>query len=283
MIQTIGIIGGFGQMGRMFEKHFKAIGKTVLISDVNTFREERKLINDSELIIVSVPIVVTPDVIRRIKPWLRKDQILSDFTSVKNRAIPSMLETDAAVISCHPLFGEMPDMSGQNIILLPVRSGKFLGKYRRLLQALRLKITVMEDWKQHDISMSFVQGLMHFLHIVFAQTLKAKQVDLDAIMSMCSPIYQAYFAFACRILQRNPRLYTHILMDNPENITVLQQFIDEARKSLKLIQQKDEKTFQQNFREYRDYLGEFGEHFGAQSDYLIDKLREYNISTDRSF
>ena len=265
-------------MGKMFARHFKEIGKTVLTSDIETLSVERELVRSAELIIISVPIAATSDVIGRIKPWLSKEQILSDFTSVKNRAIPSMLETDAAVISCHPLFGGMSEMAGQNIILLPVRSRKFLARYRRLYRELRLNITVMQDWRQHDVSMSFVQGLMHFLHIAFTQTLKTEQVDMKAIMSMCSPIYQAYFAFACRILQRDPRLYTHILMDNPENVTVLGKFIDEAQKSLKLIRNKDDKTFQKNFLECRDYLGKFGETFGSQSDYLVDKLREYNLS-----
>ena len=265
-------------MGMMFAEQFKAIGKTVVTSDLDSLPEERELVVNSELIIVSVPIADTSGVVRRIAPWLRKDQLLSDFTSVKSKAIPSMLNTDAAVISCHPVFGGMANISGQNIILLPVRSRKFLAKYKRLYQALNLNITVMEDWKKHDESMSFVQGLMHFLHIVFTQTLKAQQVDLGAIMSMCSPVYQANFAFACRILQRNPRLYTHILMDNPENVTVLKKFVDEAQKSLKLIQRKDEKTFQQNFMNNRDYLGEYGAVFSEQSDYLIDKMKEYELS-----
>ncbi len=266
-------------MGQMFERHFKALGKTVLISDIESQQSEKKLVLNCELIILSVPIEVTPTVVKRIKPWLKKDQLISDFTSVKNKAIPAMMKTDASIISSHPMFGGMQDMSGQNIILLPVREGKFLAKYKRLYQDLKLNITIMEDWKKHDVSMSFIQGLMHFLHIVFTQTLKAKQVDLGAILSMCSPIYQANFAFVCRIFQRNPLLYTHILMDNPENVSVLKKFIDEAQKSLKLIQKKDEKKLQRHFLEYRDYLGEYGEIFSAQSDYLVEKLRVQNLSS----
>ena len=262
-------------MGRMFKEHFERIGRTVAISDREALGE-KELVRNCELVVVSVPIAVTPEVIGRIKPWLRRSQLLSDFTSVKNRAIPCMLETDAAVISCHPLFGGMADMAGQNVILLPVRSGKFLAKYKRLYRELDLNITVMEDWRKHDESMSFVQGLMHFLHIVFTQTLKAKRVDLETIMSMCSPIYRAYFAFACRILQREPRLYTHILMDNPENIAVLKRFVEEAKISLKLIEKGKADQFVKNFEECRDYLGEIGKRFGEDSDFLVEELRKRN-------
>lgn len=263
-------------MGQMFEYHFKKLGKQVLVTDEKSVSEEKNLVLNSELVIISVPIDETIAVIKRIKPWLKKDQLLADFTSIKNHIIPTMLETEAAVISCHPMFGGMNEISKQNIVLLPVREEKFLPKLKRLFQELELNVVVMNDWKKHDESMSFIQGLLHFNHIVFTQTLASKDVDLDTILSICSPVYQANFAFTCRILQRDPHLYTHILMDNPENVNVLSKFIKNAEESLKLIQKKDEEQFKNHFLEYRDFLGEYGEKFSQQSDYLVNKLKEYD-------
>jgi len=262
-------------MGSMFEREFKRLGKEVLISDIDSISAEKNLVNRSDLIIVSVPIDESSKVVKRISPWLRENQLLSDFCSVKSKIIPSMLETEAAIVSSHPMFGSMPDISKQNIVLLPVRQKKFLAKYQRLYEDLGLNVVVMDEWKKHDVSMSFIQGLMHFFHIVFTQTLQSKQVDLDTLLSICSPVYQANFAFTCRILQRDPHLYTHILMDNPENIHVLKDFINQAQESLKLIQKKDEKTFKEQFVSGRDYLGSSGEIFSDQSDFLIEKIKEY--------
>ncbi|NQU65604.1 MAG: prephenate dehydrogenase/arogenate dehydrogenase family protein [SAR324 cluster bacterium] len=275
MINTIGIIGGSGQMGLMFNREFRRLGKEVLTSDIDSIRLEKALVAKSDLVIVSVPIDESSKVVKRISPWLHENQLLSDFCSVKSKVIPSMLETEAAVISAHPMFGSMLDISKQNIILLPVRGKKFQGKYQRLYQDMGLNVVLMDDWKKHDVSMSFIQGLMHFFHIVFTQTLKSKHVDLETLLSICSPVYQANFAFTCRILQRDPHLYTHILMDNPENVVVLRSFIDQAQESLKLIQKKDETTFMENFVSYRNYLGNFGKTFSDQSDFLIDKIKEY--------
>lgn len=276
MINTVGIIGGKGQMGSMFEQCFKHLGKTVLISDVDTVSSEKSLVTQSDLVIVSVPIDESIKVVRRISPWLRENQLLSDFCSVKSKIIPSMLETEAAIISTHPMFGSMSDIRKQNIVILPVRPKKYLSKLQRLYDDLGLNTVVMEDWKKHDESMSFIQGLMHFFHIVFTQTLQTKDVDLETLLSICSPVYQANFAFTCRILQRDPHLYTHILMDNPENVTVLKSFIEQANESLKLIQKRDENTFKENFTSSRDYLGIFGEIFSSQSDFLVEKIKEYD-------
>lgn len=259
----------------MFQEKLEQLGKDVLVSDEQNLHKEKEILNNCDLVIVSVPIDASVDVIKRIKPDLHKEQLLSDFTSVKDQIVPEMLRTDAWVIPSHPMFGPMEDMSGQNMILMPIVAGKFLAKYKRLMEDLKLNVVVMENWKKHDEYMSFIQGLMHFINIVFTQTLRSKDVDLQTMMSICSPVYQSNFAFACRILNRDPHLYTHILMDNPQNLEVLNQFLKNASESYKYIQKKDDETFQKEFMESRDFLGEFAGEFSAQSDYLIKQLKEY--------
>lgn len=277
MIKSIGIIGGSGQMGKMFAPLFKAKGIEVLVSDKSSQYFESELIARSEAVIISVPIDQTESVVDRISPLLRQNQLLSDFCSVKSSIIPKMLKTKACVISSHPMFGQMSDITRQNIILLPVRAGNFLAIYQMVYQALGLNVVVMEDWKKHDESMSFIQGLMHFFHIMFTQTMRSKAVDLSTLLSICSPVYQANFAFACRILQRDPHLYTHILMDNPENISVLKHFVEQAQQSIQMLQNKDERAFMSQFLENRAFLGDHGKEFSDQSDYLVEKMKQYKV------
>jgi len=274
-IDTIGIIGGTGQMGRMFHRCFSKIGKKVLVSDQTTISSEKNLVENSDLVIISVPIDETVAVVKRIDSWLKEDQLLSDFTSVKNDAVPAMLRTKAAVISCHPMFGNMKDISKQNLIVMPIRARDYLLSFCELFEALDLSVEIIKDWKKHDEAMSFIQGLMHFIHIVFTQTLKSKNADLATILSICSPVYQANFAFTCRIIQRDPHLYTHILMDNPENINVLNDFVKKAQESIRLLQKKDQASFKENFLEARDYLGEYGKLFSNQSEFLVEKIKEF--------
>ncbi len=276
MFKSIGIIGGSGQMGRMFQSQFESLGIDVYVSDETDLQAERELVFESEVIIISVPIDQNISVIRRITPLLRKDQLVSDFTSVKTKVIPELKKTDACIISSHPMFGNMPNIEKQNIVLLPVRPGKFLSKFKRLFQSLKLNVVVMDEWERHDEMMSFIQGLMHFFHIVFTQTMKSKDVDLSTLLSICSPVYQANFAFTCRILQRDPHLYTHILMDNPENLSVLNQFITQAQENIHLLKQKDEDRFIKRFLDNREFLGEHGKSFSEQSDFLVEKMKEYS-------
>jgi len=276
MIQKIGIIGGTGMMGRMFQQAWEAQGKEVRITGSKDLDKEKALVMNSDLVIVSVPIDKTPEVIRRISPWLTSAHLLSDFTSVKADVVPNMMKTEAQVISCHPMFGEVQDLKGHNAILMPIDGGgKFLHQYHRLYSELGLNVVVMDDWRKHDESMSVIQGLTHFLHIVFSRTLAKRNVDLDTILQICSPVYQANFAFASRILSRDPHLYTRILMDNKENLSVLSDFLSEAHDHWKLIERQDAQTFEKNFLQTREFLGDLAPLFSAQSDFLVEKLKEY--------
>ena len=276
MFGTIGIIGGTGQMGQMFKQHFESSGIEVLISDESSIAFERELVDRSEMVIVSVPLGQNEAVVERISPHLSNNQLLSEYSSVKVKIVPAMLKTAACVISTHPMFGNLSDISKQNIILLPVRPGKYLSKLKRLYENLNLNAVVLQEWQKHDESMSYIQGLMHFFHIVFTQTMKSKDVDLSTLLSICSPVYQANFAFTCRILQRDPHLYTHILMDNPENLTVLNRFVEQAQESIRLLQKKDEKGFIKRFEENREFLGEHGAEFSNQSDFLVEQMKRYS-------
>ena len=58
-----------------------------------------------DLVVVSVPIRDTVRVIGEIAPFLREDQLLCDFTSLKTGPVAAMLRSKAAVIGLHPMFG----------------------------------------------------------------------------------------------------------------------------------------------------------------------------------
>ena len=111
MIKNIGIIGGSGKIGRTFKNAFENIGLNVIVTDHSTKDQENDLINKSEWIILCVPIDKTPEVFNSIKSKIRKDQVFSDFTSVKS--ILGNNTYDFEFISCHPLFGPL-----NNICLL---------------------------------------------------------------------------------------------------------------------------------------------------------------------
>jgi len=81
--KTIAIIGGTGKIGGMFAKAFKEKGYEVIIASRETEISMEDAAARGDVVIVSIPIRNTKEVIEKISGNLKKDALLTDFTSVK--------------------------------------------------------------------------------------------------------------------------------------------------------------------------------------------------------
>jgi prephenate dehydrogenase len=127
----------------------------------------------------------------------------------------------------------------------------------------------------HDEAMAFIQGLTHFLNITFARTLQTRKADLEALLRVCSPVYQVFFAVLSRILSGDPHLYGQIQLLNRENVPVLREFLDNAQGLLATVESRDWEGFYQVFQQAADYLGDFKTVARDESNFLVDQLRVY--------
>ncbi|HJJ37961.1 MAG TPA: prephenate dehydrogenase/arogenate dehydrogenase family protein, partial [Methanocorpusculum sp.] len=103
--KVVGIIGGFGGMGRLFSAVFERAGYEVLCSGRKTPVSNEDIALTCDIVIVSVPIRDTVRVIGEIAPLLSEEQVLCDLTSIKTAPVEAMLRSKAQVIGLHPMFG----------------------------------------------------------------------------------------------------------------------------------------------------------------------------------
>ena len=230
MIKNIGIIGGSGKIGSTFRRAFEKLNLSVIVSDESSKDQENLLIEKSDWIILCVPIDQTLDVINNIKSKIRNDQVFSDFTSVKS--IIKDFKFDFEFVSCHPLFGPLNTIDGQNIITIPVSEGPYYKDIKEIFKKIGLNITEMNSIKEHDKYMSLIQGMTHFSHVCFTTAMKKLDLDFDKVMEICSPIYQSNISFSSRITGGDENLYTNIIMDNPANKEVLELYLETSKSLL---------------------------------------------------
>ena len=273
MIKNIGIIGGSGKIGSTFRKSFESVGLKVMVSDDSSKNLEDELIEKSDWVILSVPIDKTLEVFNSIKDKIRKDQVLSDFTSVKS--ILGNQTYDFEFVSCHPLFGPLNTIKGQNIITIPVSEGSLYTSIIDIFSRIGLKITEIKSLREHDKYMSLIQGMTHFSHVCFTTAMKKLDLDFDKVMEICSPIYQSNISFSSRITGGDENLYTNIIMDNPANKEVLQMYLDTSSKLLDMVKNQNYEDFKSNFNDNREYLKNHLSDMIDQSNFLIDKMAEF--------
>lgn len=273
--RNVAVIGGLGAMGQCVAELFGDLGHPVMIADLDTRLTPEDAASAADVVVISVPIGRTVEVIRRLGPLVRPDALLMDVTSIKTEPVREMLAwSTASVVGTHPLFGpSVHSLQGQRVVLCPGRGDKWLGWLRQMLQArgLVLKETTPEE---HDQAMSIVQVLVHFSTEVMGNTLAHLGVSIEETLAFTSPVYLMELLMTARHFAQSPELYAEIEMSNATAPEVTEIFAKTARQMHNLISDRDHAGFVRMFHEVRDYFGSFTGYALEQSSFLIDRLVE---------
>ena len=100
----IGIIGGNGKTGSWLARMLENRGIEVLIASRSTPLQPVDMARECKVVVISVPIVNTVQVIKEIGPQVPREGLLMDLTSVKKGPIEAMMKySEAQVVGIHPL------------------------------------------------------------------------------------------------------------------------------------------------------------------------------------
>jgi prephenate dehydrogenase len=185
------------------------------------------------VVIVSVPIAATPEIIRRVGPHLPPDSLLMDFTSLKEAPVRDMLKaTTAEVVGCHPLFGpDCPSLAGQNIVLCPARGDRWLGRMEGLFTKGGARVTVTMPG-EHDRMMALVQGLTHLNTLLIGLTLRGSGISKPTLDAFSTPVFRTKRAIVEKVFGARPELYAGLLAGNLSMRGILEMY----KKNLHLVE-----------------------------------------------
>ena len=220
----VGIIGGTGGMGRWFAGFFTQEGHPVLVSGRSRGPSLSEMADTCPVVIVSVPIGVTCQVIREVGPFMKQESLFMDLTSLKTEPVRAMLESSPSeVIGLHPLFGPAePSLAGKNVAICPARGKKWLSWLWGLLEksGARLVETTPE---RHDEIMALVQGINHLDTLVMGMVLMESGLDREVLERFSTPILQSKLGIIQKVFS-HPDLYAQIIALNPHLRQVMELF-----------------------------------------------------------
>ncbi len=273
--RTIAVIGGNGGMGRCIAQMFGDLGHAVMVADLDTQLTPEEAAGVADVVVLSVPIDVTVDVIRQLGPRVRAEALLMDVTSLKAGPVKAMLETSAAsVVGTHPLFGPtVHSLQGQRVVVTPGRGAEWLAWLKAMLHARGLEIMETTP-EEHDRAMSIVQVLVHMSTEVMGRALARLKVPIDQTLRFTSPIYLMELLLTARHFAQSHELYAAIQMSNPGTAAVADAFVRAAQDLRAITESGDRAAFRGVFEEVRRYFGPFTQTALEQSDFLIDRLVE---------
>jgi prephenate dehydrogenase len=270
-LPRVGIIGGTGKIGSWFARFFAERGYPVLVSGRRTSLTNAGLVRDCTIVIVSVPIASTVDVIREIAPLLRSEQLVMDLTSLKEEPVSAMLASAAEVIGLHPLFNEhAKGLQGQTMAFCPARAPTWEEPMSRLFSSAgaHLKTTTATE---HDRMMAIVQGVLHFNLISLGHAFRDLGVDLHEALAFMGPIYRMRFDMVGRILAQDPLLYAQIELRNPHTEEVISRYENSVRELSKIVHKRDEAGFIAYFSDASAYFGSLRDEAMKHTDAMVEQ------------
>ena len=238
----IGIIGGTGGIGRWFARFFKKEGYAVHVSGRKTGMDMDEMAEKCPVVIVSVPISATVQVIKQLGPRMKKESLFMDLASLKTEPVTAMLKSSISeVIGLHPLFGpNIRFMSGKNVAVCPVRTKKWLPWLAEILKRRGAHI-IETTPEKHDEAMAIVQGLTHLNTITMGLILGDTGRKLSELKKFSTPIFDTKTSIIKKIFAGNPGLYAEIIAFNPHIHKILDLYIKDLSELKSLIDRMDTK------------------------------------------
>ena len=290
----IGIIGGTRGLGRTIAWYLKDFDFDVTVTGRDTIvgkqvseeigvkysNDNKKIVQNSDIIIISVPISSTESVIEELAPFMKDGSLMLDVTSVKegpSNKMKECLSEGVEYIPTHPVFGpRTTSLRGQIIVLTPIEKGKWYPKVYKFLEDKGMRI-VETTAAHHDEMMGIVQVLTHFSYISTASAIEKLKVDIKDTENYESPIYNLMIDTIARIVSQNPYLTYSIQHENKQGEKIRQALFDSISELKDTLTNEDEEEFVEIALKATKHMGDIQAALG-RSDKAINALtEEYNI------
>ena len=195
------------------------------LDDVREFRPE--------LLINAVTVKYTIPAFQEVIPYLPKDCIISDISSVKTGLKEFYESTGMHYASTHPMFGptfaNLNQLSEENAII--INEGEFIGRlfFKDLYQKLGLNIYEY-SFEEHDKTVAYSLSIPFVSTFVFAAVMKHQDAP--------GTTFKRHMKIAKGVLNEDDYLLQEILF-NPYTHDQVSQIRTELKELLEIIDLKD--------------------------------------------
>lgn len=273
--KTVLLVGGKGEMGKLYARIASSTGYNVRTLDKEDWDQAHELCTNVDWVIITVPIYLTAEVIRKIAPFLPKSAVLSDFTSTKNGLLDLMLSVHSGpVVSLHPMHGpDVPNLSKQLMLVSIGRQEQDVAWILKQCELWGMRVKQV-DPEKHDHAMHMIQGLRHFVALLHGSFMKAYDLKPEDILDFSSPIYRAELMMTGRIFAQDARLYADIVFSDEQRRQLLKHFFNHHFLLTQLVETGDKQGFIDEFNSISSFFGDFAEQALEESGYLIHRLAD---------
>ncbi|MCL1051542.1 bifunctional chorismate mutase/prephenate dehydrogenase [Shewanella abyssi] len=269
------IVGGEGKLGGLFSQMLTLSGYEVRSLDKDDWANSQTIFDGAGLVIVTVPISITCDLIASKLTQLPDHCILADLTSIKTAPVEAMLAAHSGpVLGLHPMFG--PDVGSLAKQVVVVCHGRDKSQYQWLIEQIEIwgaRIVEAEPEK-HDKAMQLVQAMRHFSSFVYGLNLYKEEADIGSLLQFSSPIYRLELAMVGRLFAQSPELYADIIFAQEESLVAISDYLDNYSQALSILKSGNREAFVKQFEEVAQWFGDFAPQFQRESRAMLQSVND---------
>lgn len=198
---------------------------------MTTFDEIKEF--EPELVINAVTLRYTIDAFKKTIPYLPKNCIISDISSVKTGLKEFYTEVGMRYVSTHPMFGPtfatLDNLSTQSAII--IAESDHMGKafFKDLYSSLRLNIFEY-SFEEHDETIAYSLSIPFASTLVFASVMKSIEAP--------GTTFKRHMDIAKGLLSEDDYLLSEILF-NPYTPNQIEKIRAELQVLLDIVEKKD--------------------------------------------
>lgn len=230
----------------VFEKDPKRLRFTYNCLRFQTLEEIKEF--RPELVINAVTVKYTIPAFEEVLPYLPKECIISDISSVKVGIKEWYDQSGHPYVSTHPMFGptfaNLNQLSEENAII--ITEGDYMGRifYKDLYSRLGLHIYEY-TFEEHDKTVAYSLSIPFVSTFVFAAVMKHQDAP--------GTTFKRHMQIAKGVLNEDDYLLQEILF-NPYTHDQVAQIRTELKELLEIIDQKDSKGMKAYLTKIRDHV-----------------------------
>lgn len=255
--RKITVIGGGGRMGKFFTQQLETAGHNVSVLENEDWDCADQLLSHADLVLVSVPIKWTVDVIERAVKYLAPTTALCDITSIKTEPLAAMLlHHSGPVMGLHPMFGpNVKSFAEQKVVVCPGRNDD---SFEWLLDLIKSKggDLVVCTPEEHDYLMVIIQATQHFSRFSLGVFLAQERIDTERSLSMSSPSYRQEIDIVKRLFAQSPHLCMDIILATQDRCQAIARLADTYNRLARLVAHKDRAALIEEFETTQSFFSE---------------------------
>ncbi|MBE6503661.1 MAG: prephenate dehydrogenase [Methanobrevibacter sp.] len=289
----VGIIGGSDGLGKTLIYYFRDEFDVIITArnhekgrnvankaNVKYIESNTELASISDILVISVPINHTSDVIREVAGFMKEGSLMVDVTSIKEEPLKTMSEAvpeNVEYIPTHPIFGpRTTELDNQVIVLTPDKKGKWFDKVYNYLSSKNMRV-IITSAEKHDFMMSIVQILTHFSFISTTSAIEKLKVDIKETEDYESPIYNLMIDVIARISAQNPYLTYNIQTMNENGPKIRNTFVEAVSELRDVINNGDDEKFVSIVEKSVDHMGDVSDALGRSDKAIRALSHEYTL------